>query len=116
MTTERAIRSWHSRLLRFAAAAGGVLALWFCVLAGVTAAFEPEDTVLVFGPEPSLFRALASSESLLFSNGSGFIRVRGRSPGFVPRLYAGGAWLVLPGTAFGCGAAAVGTPQVARKL
>ena len=116
MITERSIGSRTSPPLRFLAAAVGALALWFCALAGFTAALEPEDTVLVFGPEPSLFRALGGSDTLLVSNGRGFIRVRGRSSGFVPRLYAGGAWLVLPGTAFGCGAAAVGTPQVARKL
>ncbi len=115
MTIEHAIGSSTAPPLRFLAAASGVLTLWFCALAGFTAALEPEDTVLVFGPEPSLFRALAASDTLLVSNGTGYIRVRGRSPGFVPRLYAHGAWLVLPGTAFGCGAAA-GAPQVARKL
>jgi hypothetical protein len=102
-TTEHISQSGMRSALRLPAAGLGVLALWFAGLAGLTAGIEPEDTVLAFGPEHRLFHALAADNALLVSNGPGFIRVRGQSAGFVARLYANGAWLVLPGTAFGCG-------------
>ena len=88
---------------KFLAAAAAVATVWFVGLATLTVAFEPEADVNVFGREPQLLRALAGSDVRLMSSGRGFMRVRGDGPGFVWQLYAHGAWLVLPGTAGGCG-------------
>lgn len=89
--------------LRFIAVASGVLCVWFAMLAAVMIAFEPETSAIAFGPEAAMFQVLAQSDVRLIANGRGFMRVRAASPGFVKQMYAGGAWLVLPGSAFGCG-------------
>ena len=39
--------------------------------------------------------------------GTGFVIANGDGPGFVRKLYAAGAWLVLPATAGGCRGTAV---------
>jgi hypothetical protein len=116
MTIDLGAGSRSRSAARMTAAAFGVLAVWFLGLAGVTAALEPEDTVIVFGPERRLFAALAASDVLLVSNGPGYLRLRGRSSGFVVSLYGNGAWLVLPGTAVGCGAIGGGTTQSKRTV
>lgn len=90
-------------ITRFLAAAAAVVSVWFAGLAMLTLFVEPEANVNVFGREPQLLRALAGSDVRLLSSGRGFMRVRGDGPGFVRQLYAHGAWLVLPGTAGGCG-------------
>lgn len=116
MTIERTPAFGTKAALRFVAAALGILAVWFAALAVLTAALEPEETVIAFGPEPRLFAALAGSDALLVSTGRGFIRLRGQSAGFVARLYRAGALLVLPGSAFGCGGGLVDARSPARTL
>lgn len=90
------------RAARFAAAASGVVASWFTALALFTVLIEPGTTVNVFGPRPHTIGALLASDARLLSSGPGFITVWSQTPGFVRRLYAGGAWLVLPGSGKGC--------------
>lgn len=117
MTTESVALTYPSRWIsftRFIGAGSGVLVLWFAVLAVVTVGFEPEETVIAIGPEASILQAFAGSDTLLVSNGRGFVRLRGRSAGFVSALYKHGAWLVLPGSAFGCGAALGTAPRNGR--
>ncbi len=95
--------------MRFIAASALVVAVWFAGLAAFTVLAEPDRNVNVFGVEPDILRALAGSNVRLLASGNGFIRVRGERAGFVRQLYAGGAWLVLPGSSVGC--MAPGNPQ-----
>lgn len=89
----------------FLKAAPLALALWFAGLAGITPMLEPTRDVLVLGPTEMLSRLPASGASLV-DGVSGWTRVRRQESGFVSRLYANGAWLVLPAFAGGCNRAA----------
>jgi hypothetical protein len=79
------------------------LAAWFAGLAILACAFEPSREVIAWAP-PGRRAAITSEPSVSIVNGqgSGFLRLRGESPGFVRSLYARGAWIVLPATAGGC--------------
>jgi hypothetical protein len=103
-----------AQISKFLFGALAVLAVWFAGLAMLTVAFEPDVNVNVFGGEDRLLGAFAGSDVRLVSSGPGFIRVRGDKPGFVRQLYAGGAWLVLPGSALGCAKPADGRAMWAR--
>lgn len=104
------------RLLRRAARATGaallVMAIWFAGLAVAVVAAEPTRSVVVFGPQDRVLRAVASASARLVDSGSGFVIASGEGTGFVRQLYSAGAWLVLPAMTGGCRGRAV---QVAAR-
>ncbi|CAN0395671.1 unnamed protein product, partial [Phaeothamnion confervicola] len=79
------------------------LLAWFGSLTAAARLFEPTAAVLVIGPgrDAAIASAVAADVDLLDTSFS-FLMVSGRSPGFVKRLYASGAWLVLPLGSGGC--------------
>jgi hypothetical protein len=93
--------------VRFLLASGAVLAAWFSMVAVATVVAEPTRRVVVFAPAADAVRALARGDALILGGGTGFTIMHGSKPGFVKALYAGGAWLVLPASAGGCGWARV---------
>jgi hypothetical protein len=99
-TTDRA--GYVRRGLRFAGAALLVTAIWFAALAVAELVAEPTRTVLVFGPKDTTFKAVAESSGQLVDSGQVYIIAHGQQAGFVSRLYASGAWLVLPALGGGC--------------
>jgi hypothetical protein len=80
----------------------GVLVAWLLLVLLTTLMLEPTRMVAVFAPESAAFAALVRSDARLIDVGSGFVLAQGESRGFVRRLYAGGAWLVLPALTGGC--------------
>ncbi len=86
----------------FLKAASLALAAWFGGLALLTPLVEPTRDVLVFGPQATI-ATLPSAGAALVDVSAGWMRVRRAEPGFVTRLYASGAWLVLPAFEGGCG-------------
>ena len=99
-TDQRDERVGPTRLAGFCALA---LAVWFGGLLLGAVAFEPTTAVMVYTPGGRAVIASAknSDVDLLEASGSVFT-VAGRSAGFVRRLYASGAWFVLPATGGGC--------------
>lgn len=99
-----------ARLAGFGALA---LAVWFGGLLIGAVVFEPTTAVVVYAPGGRAVIASASNADvdLLEASGSVFT-VAGRSAGFVRRLYASGAWFVLPAMSGGCRMAfPIRTPQ-----
>ena len=78
------------------------LAAWFATAGALTALAEPSEFVVVIGPRDRSLAAMAGADARLVDAGTGFLRVAGDTPGFVRRLYAHGALLVLPARAGGC--------------
>lgn len=76
--------------------------LWLVALALITAFLEPLRTVAVFGPAHHVVAALEGTDMRIRSAGTGYLVVEGDTPGFVRRLYARGALLVLPSRPAGC--------------
>ncbi|MGL4637087.1 MAG: hypothetical protein ACRCWF_13975 [Beijerinckiaceae bacterium] len=89
------------------------LAGWFAGMLLLTPLLEPTSEVFVIGPSSTLAE-LPKTGSLLVDAVGGMPRVRGASPGFVKRLYAQGAWLVLPARSGGCSAAAYRASTIAK--
>jgi hypothetical protein len=79
------------------------LGLWFGGLLLGAVAFEPTTAVMVYAPggRGVIASARNADVDLLEASGSLFT-VAGRNAGFVRRLYASGAWFVLPATGGGC--------------
>ena len=96
-------RSMPRRAARFLLAGGLVLGAWFALVAVATVVAEPTRRVVVFASATDAVRALVRGDALILGGGTGFTIMHGRKPGFVRQLYAGGAWLVLPASAGGCG-------------
>ena len=79
------------------------LAVWFGGLLVAALAFEPTAAVMVIAPEGRAVFASARDGDVDFLDAAGSLfTVSGRNAGFVRRLYANGAWLVLPMTEGGC--------------
>jgi hypothetical protein len=79
------------------------LGLWFAGLVGLTILAEPTRAVIVFTPDRHTMMATIRSTDVALLDGSDrLLSVAGRSPGFVTKLYASGAWLVLPSRMSGC--------------
>ena len=98
MTTDRVIACGKA-----AALAAGVLAAWFALLAAGTAMTAPGQ-VLVLGPHA--VESAARADGRVTVAGKVFAQARSEEAGFVGRLYANGAWLVLPAAGGGCRGAA----------
>jgi hypothetical protein len=88
---------------RLAAAAFAVALAWFVAVAGLAYVADLSPTVIVFGPEATTMAAMSRSDTLVLEGGPGFIIVQGSGRGFVRKLYAEGAWLVMPSNLDGCG-------------
>lgn len=79
-----------------------VFAGWIAVLVAVTAAFEPTNEVVVFGP-PSRTLALLEGTDIRITDVRPFMtKLRGTERGFVRALYGNGAMLVLPVKSASC--------------
>src|ERR1700694_1155284 len=88
---------------RVAAASCAVALAWFVAVAGLAYVADLSPTVIVFGPEAATMAAMSRSDTLVLEGGPGFIIVQGSGRGFVRKLYAEGAWLVMPSNLDGCG-------------
>lgn len=83
--------------------ATAALGVWFAALTALTVTAEPTRAVVVFAPErAAVMIAVATADVTLIDGSDNVVRVAGSSPGFVAKLYAAGAWLVLPSRASGC--------------
>ena len=102
-----------TRAARFAGGAVLVMAVWFAGLAATAVMVEPTRSVVVFGPHQTTLRAVTSGSTRLVDAGTGFVIANGRDRGFVRRLYAAGAWLVLPAVSGGCRSR---TAMASRKI
>jgi hypothetical protein len=102
MSTTTDSAGYVTRGVRFAGASLLVVAIWFAALAVAELVAEPTRTVLVFGPKDTTFKAVAASSALLVDSGKTYVVAHGQHGGFVSRLYASGAWLVLPALSGGC--------------
>ncbi|MBA9065306.1 hypothetical protein GGQ91_004723 [Methylobacterium fujisawaense] len=80
------------------APAAAALAGWLGVTALTALAVQPE-TVVALGNPAAL---AAADDGALVSAGRAYLVIRPAAPGAVRRLYAGGAWLVLPAPGTGC--------------
>jgi hypothetical protein len=87
---------------RFLGALLGILAVWFIVLAAVPVIRDAPGRYLVLGPQTPRLAALQSTSAELISAGPGYMQIATASSGQIGRLYANGAWLVLPAGNGGC--------------
>jgi hypothetical protein len=79
------------------------LGVWFGGLLIGAVAFEPTTAVMVLAPGGRAVIASAKDADVDLLEASGALfTVAGRNAGFVRRLYASGAWFVLPVTSGGC--------------
>ena len=78
------------------------LLLWFGGVAALATVAEPQ-AVVAFGPSGALYAALDAADGRILAKGAGSLTVAGTRPGYVRRLYAGGALFVWPIIARGCG-------------
>lgn len=109
-------QSGFLRALSFGSIAAAVLSVWFGIVVAVTAIAEPTDSVLVLGLTSAVASNAAVTSQVQMLDGSGrTLAVRGTEPGFVRRLYAGGAWLVLPAR-LGCRSVSAGSDTERRSL
>jgi len=88
------------RIAKTAGVASAILVAVFLLFAGVFAATGNAPAAMVFRP-PGSPSSLPDGVKLL-RWGSAFAIVRGDSPDYVRRLYANGAFLVLPFRKSGC--------------
>jgi hypothetical protein len=78
------------------------LAAWFVGLALLAYEVEPSREVIAWAPQTRQAAVTSGPIAVLNGLGSGFLHLRGQSPGFVRALYARGAWIVLPAGFGGC--------------
>jgi len=89
--------------MRWTGGALAVLALWFVAVVALTVIAEPTRAVIVFAPDRErMLTAIRSADVALLDGSERLLRVSGSSSGFVARLYASGALLVLPARPSGC--------------
>lgn len=90
-------------VMQWTGAALLALGIWFSGLVGLTLAAEPTRSVVVIAPDrTSMMKAVTDADVRLLDGSGRMLSVTGASPGFVARLYASGAWLVLPSRTSGC--------------
>ncbi|MER2196068.1 hypothetical protein [Methylobacterium brachiatum] len=88
----------EGRPARLVLAIGAALAGWVGVGAVAALAVQPESVVALGDPA----RLADADGGALVSIGRTYLVTRPVAPGAVRRLYAGGAWLVLPAPGTGC--------------
>ncbi len=89
------------RLLLGAAAA---LFVWFGGMAALVFFVEP-PALIAFGPRARLVAAVVGADASIVAMGEGFIAASADRGCLARRLYAGGAWFVLPALPPSCGRA-----------
>lgn len=77
------------------AAAGVVLLAWTALVAASAFATSPGTSVAIFAPPGSALAAVTAADGRLVDVGTFVAIARFDDPGFVARLYAAGALLVL---------------------
>ena len=87
---------------RFGCGVLAILAVWFAALTAVPVIRDEPGQYLVIGPTERRLEAIRTTPALLVSAGPLYTHIATSSPGLVARLYAGGAWLVLPASNGGC--------------
>jgi hypothetical protein len=96
MTIEgRPISSWLRPLVRIAGAIILVVAGWFAVVVALTFASAPGKSMAIVGPQAQALAAVVKSNGHILASNSYVTIARSDRAGFVARLYASGALLVL---------------------
>lgn len=91
------------RVLRWAGAAGLVLAAWLLVMVAMPFLGPSGRQVAVVGDTALAFRTIAAAGGQIVEARRGAVLARSDTPGFARRLYRAGAPLVLEGRiAAGC--------------
>jgi hypothetical protein len=106
-------RSWEVR--RVVAGAGIALLAWFGGMAALALFVDPV-AVVAFGPADRVAQAVVGADASVVGVGRGFVIARADASGLAARLYAGGAWIVWPALARGCGAKRIlSSPRVLAR-
>lgn len=80
------------------------LVTWFAALVAIPLASEvSRDVTLVAIGEADALRAIVRADVDILDGSGHVFRVRGRTPGFLWKLYASGGVLILAGNGGGCG-------------
>lgn len=89
-------------ILRYGAGFAGVVLCWLVLAAGATLLLTPDDSaVAVFAPLAGGLATVAAADGLALDERGWFLFARSPDPGFVRRLYAAGAILVIDADAIG---------------
>jgi hypothetical protein len=91
ITDERHARRWG----RIAGAIALVIGGWLTVVVALTFGSAPGKSMAVIGPPSQTLAAIARSNGRILSSNDYFTIARSDDAGFVARLYAAGALLVL---------------------
>lgn len=78
-----------------------LLVLWFGTMIGAMLMLDVSKQALVFGPTRQILNDQNDGIKIISLDEHRMV-VTGTAPGYVRRLYAGGAWLVLPALTAGC--------------
>jgi hypothetical protein len=91
----RPVSPWLRSLGRIAAATALVAAGWFAIVVALTFASAPGKSMAIVGPPARALAAVVKANGHILTSGSYVTIARSDDPGFVTRLYAAGALLVL---------------------
>ena len=96
---------WLRPLRRIAAATALVAAGWFAIVVALTFASAPGKSMAIVGPPARALAAVVKAHGHILTSNSSYVTIaRSDDAGFVARLYAAGALLVLDAEqAGGCG-------------
>jgi hypothetical protein len=83
------------QLARIAGAIALVVAGWLVLLVGLTFAAGPEKSIAIIGPQAEAIAAVAGAKGRILVSYDYVTIARSEDAGFVGRLYAAGAMLVL---------------------
>jgi hypothetical protein len=102
--SRRPLSPWLRPLRRIAAATALVAAGWFAIVVALTFASVPGKSLAIVGPPARALAAVVKAEGHILTSSSYVTIARSDDAGFVARLYAAGALLVLDAEqAGGCG-------------
>jgi hypothetical protein len=100
----RPLSPWLRPLRRIAAATALVAAGWFAIVVALTFASAPDKSMAIVGPPARALAAVVKADGRILTSSSYVTIARSDDAGFVARLYAAGALLVLDAEqAGGCG-------------
>lgn len=91
MTTDGRQRAWS----RVAGAAALVISGWLAVVVTLTFGSAPGKSMAIVGPPSQALAAIAKANGRILASNDYFTIARSDESGFVARLYAAGALLVL---------------------
>jgi hypothetical protein len=95
---------WLRPLRRIAAATALVAVGWFAIVVALTFASAPRKSMAIVGPPARALAAVVKANGHILTSNSYVTIARSDDAGFVARLYAAGALLVLDAEqAGGCG-------------